>query len=85
MVKENVRQQIKQLAESKGWELIEVRKVTDNPLDYYLSFVLCKRKAMNDYCTHLCNHENLDNVYFAEGHYDFKTYESALEDFKRRQ
>ena len=85
MVKENVRQQIKQLAESKGWELIEVRKVSDNPLDDYLSFTLCKRIEMNDYCTHICNHEDLDHVGFAQGHYDFETYESALEDFNKRK
>ena len=84
MVKENVRQQIQQLAESKGWELIEVRKVSDNPLDDYLSYTLCKRNSMNDYCTHLCNHEKLNNVYFAMGHYDFETYESALEDLNKR-
>lgn len=72
------------VAQEKGWELLKIRKYDDNPLNGYLSFVLCKR-AENDYCTHLFNHSREeDNGYFAEGHYDIDSYGKALDDLFSR-
>lgn len=70
------------VAKKLGWELLKIRKFDDNPNNNYLSFVLCKRSE-NDYCTHIFNHSGKGG--FVTGHYDFKTYEKALEDFLNRK
>lgn len=55
----------KKKAKEKGWELLNMRMLSDNPKDHYLMVTRCKVKE-SEWAVHLYNSEI--NI-FAEGSY----------------
>lgn len=81
-----VTQENREKAESKakeqGWELEQIRMLTDHPLDNYLMVTLCHIPTYKEYGVHLYNSEQNG---FNEGYYtDYANKDKAIERFKTK-
>ncbi len=81
-----ITERARNLAESKGWELLFAKRL-QHPDDYYLLYTLVGIKESDgstSYATHLFNNELGEAGSFNYGHYDFVTLEAAKKDLYKR-